>query len=274
MKIWKVGCDLDLLKQACCCDMAPQGSQEHTNQVNVNQKWAAASNGMMAPVTGEERFISLAASHTYAAFRAADVGCKTPYKDIQDKGGNMDKALLSNDNNMATMFDQGVEVFVMPYWLEQDVPAWPALVQRAHNAHHGIQSVVNEIEAAAGMVEDVMMQASDDPDWKAALHAIEATEPPCAPYLGAVLKLVQVHGGGHKKGFPLIVFASEFAQVFGIKLLLGEEFCTALAEAEDKNATQDLSHLKIACWLCQMASTEKKQKMGLPGPLSSATLDS
>lgn len=99
MNIFKVGCDLDLLKQACACDMAPQGSQEHAIQVAVNQKWASASNGMMALVTGEERFISLAASHTYAAFRAADAGCKTPHKDIQDKSGAMDKALLSSDSN-------------------------------------------------------------------------------------------------------------------------------------------------------------------------------
>jgi hypothetical protein len=78
LKIYNVGADLDLLKQACCQEMHPAGSSKHEEQVLGNKKLVDASNRMLAPVTGEERFVSLGTGHTTAFCRAANAGCPTP----------------------------------------------------------------------------------------------------------------------------------------------------------------------------------------------------
>jgi len=69
-----------------------------TEQIEDNMKLVARSQGLIAPVNGLERYITLGCGHTAAFCKPAMVGEKTPEKSIQDEHGNIDVAKLCRNS--------------------------------------------------------------------------------------------------------------------------------------------------------------------------------
>ena len=72
-----------------CIELAPSGKQRD-DQIAANKKLIARSNEMLAPVNGEERYITVGCGHMTAFCKVAAVGGKTPQKDIADDEGRID----------------------------------------------------------------------------------------------------------------------------------------------------------------------------------------
>ena len=258
LRISKVGADLELLTQAACVEMPPQDSELYATEMACNQAWVEASQGMLAPITGEERFLSLATSHTMAGCRAARAGCVTPYHGLKSEAsGCIDVAMLCKNTNMATMINDGWLFFVIPWWLEKECPGFLHIVQKALNAHHNMVTKPNEVEAAASMLEEMLLGGT----WESAEASLMAAEIPCKEYLCAIAKLIQLNGGPSDRGYPYIQLIKTFSQSLGLSIMLGQDFTVTLANSEDTSSC-DYSFTKMALWLTQLSSTDKKVQDG------------
>jgi hypothetical protein len=252
-KIHKVGADLSQLKQACCVEMHPVGVAKEL-EVACNQKLVAKSAGMLAPVTGQERYVSLSCGHTAAFCKAAKARCNTNIPGIADAAGKLDPNLLASTSpNFAKMLGEGWLWFVVPYWLADEVPGFPHLAQQALNASHSVANQATEMEVAASIAEEVASQGSTI-CWKAAIAAAAASEPPCIDYIDTVGLYVKLYGGGSKA--QLIHFLSGFAKQYGESLKLGQEFMKAITELQMPSQKSVFVHLRTAVVAAQLTTTK------------------
>ena len=138
--IHKVGADFDLLTQACCTEMHPVGSAERALEVAFNDKLCVASNNMLAPVSGIERFCSLSTGHFAAGCKAAIAGCSATIREISDSNGKINLGLLKSDTNMGQMLSLGLEFFVIPHLgrrCQSGVPSYGAGGAQFASQHTG-----------------------------------------------------------------------------------------------------------------------------------------
>ena len=76
-QLHRIGVNPDLLHgQPMAFTMSPNAAKG-LEQKQANQALVAASNGMLAPVTGQERYLSVASSHFVAWCRAVLASCNT-----------------------------------------------------------------------------------------------------------------------------------------------------------------------------------------------------
>ena len=252
-KIHKVGADLSQLKQACCCEMHPVGVAKEL-EVACNQKLVDKSAGMLAPLTGQERYVSLSCGHTAAFCKAAKARCVTNIAGIADSAGKLDPNLLASTSpNFAKMLGEGWLWFVVPYWLADEVPGFPHLAQQALNASHSVANQATEMEVAASIAEEVASQGSSI-CWKAAIAAAAASEPPCIDYIDTVGLYVKLYGGGSKA--QLIHFLSGFAKQYGESLKLGQEFMKAITDLAMPSQKSVFVHLRTAVLAAQLTTTK------------------
>ena len=273
LKIHKAGADLSLLSHACAIEIRPEGAphaEKRKHLFEFNDALVRASNNKLAPVSGLERFASLATSHTFAFCKAAEARCSTDYAEIADSAGRLDPALLGNNNNMKTMMEEGWDVFVVPYWIEDDIKNWPHWCQSACNVTNAAKTVMSEVETMSSLVEDIMAMQGDVPNWQAAKESVESDDPSCSAYLADVVQIVQRYGGDKKDGWQKIKFLATFARDYGASVMLGQEFTKAVATLEIPKSLEELPMCRIAFLATQLTSTGCKIKDGI-GRLVSVT---
>ena len=234
--------------------MHPVGSPERALEVAFNDRLFVASNNMLAPVSGIEQFGSLSTGHFAAGCKAAMAGCTTTIPEIRDSNGKFNLSLLNSDSNMQQMLNLGWEFFVIPYWVEDAVPEFPAMAQAALNSHHSIQAAVTEVEVAASIADCLENMPLDFRNWDDAVAAVAATGPPCLPYIKSVGKYVKYYGGG--PGAPLVQFLANFAKEYGESLKLGEDFVVALGELSFPDVLKRNLHVITAYVTTQLTSTK------------------
>jgi hypothetical protein len=252
-KIHKLGADLTQLEQACCIEMHPIGpARDH--EVALNKGLVEKSAGMLAEVSGSERFISLGNSHCAAFCKAANARCITNIPEIADAAGRIDLNLLTNSNaNYSKMLNIGWSWFVVPYWLADEVPGFPHLAQQALNASHTVANHATEMEVAASIAEVIAKQGLAI-CWKSAIHEAASSQPPCLDYIDTVAQYVKLYGGGSKA--QLVHFLAGFAKLYGESLKLGQEFMKAITELQMPSQKSAFIHLRTAVLATQLTTTK------------------
>ena len=143
-------------------------------QVDANVKVIAQSNGLLAPVKGSERFLSLGTGHMAAFCRAANHGCWTSIGNLQGSSKVIDIIDLRRQHAFKVMLEVGWEFLQLP----ADVAiAWPMaldIIQRALNASNDVASSSTELEGAVTMAEVLQQGGTDD----AAIAAAVENAPP------------------------------------------------------------------------------------------------
>ena len=165
-------------------------------QVNVNELLVAASNGALASLSGQERFLTVATSHTAAFCKAVEQGCKPA------GGLTVD---MKADDGLCKLITEGWTMFVISEMAEQSIPFLPAWLQMAMNSVDMGFKQVNEIEAASLMAELMKHGKS----LKDALAQVEKSDPLCKPQLHAIAYYVSWYGGGEQQG--LVQFLNQFS---------------------------------------------------------------
>ncbi len=74
--IKKVGAHIGLLTKAACFEMSPADPMR-SMQIEFNKRLVLQSDGMLAPVSGGERFLSVSCGHTAQFYKAALASCRT-----------------------------------------------------------------------------------------------------------------------------------------------------------------------------------------------------
>ena len=91
--IYGIGADLKQLSVAICAELAPDGPTR-ISQLEANNSMLKKFANILAPINGQELYLSLACSHTVAFCKLAPLGGPTPIKELQDANGKVDRARL------------------------------------------------------------------------------------------------------------------------------------------------------------------------------------
>ena len=218
-RILSVGCDRDELEKAVCIEMQP-GPQQRAEQLAFNQALVDRSQGLLAPINGSERLLSLGGGHAVAFARAVVAGCTTAQADLKDTNGHLNSKTLGAKDAIFGDCLNGWKHTVLSFKCELVWPRLPSLVQRALNASQNVSENQTELETMCTIAEYAEMH--DDPQWEECAAAAAASRPPCASYVQVLAKYVKYYSGG--PGAPIVRWLDSFAKQYAENRKLGEDF--------------------------------------------------
>ena len=230
--IKSVGVDLTKLSDATCFEMSMNKATRH-RQIEFNRRLSESSNGYLAPLSGQERYMSVATGHMAAGIRAVNKRCKTTNTKLRDKHGNYSYELVvTNSPKLEKLLTKGWTFTVIEPGVEDESPSIPKIAQRALNASNNIACDTSELEVAATIAEyyDMQVTAGCEVDWDSCVENVKASQPPCAEYIETIGSYTQNYGGG--PGAPIIKFLEFFSKEFGGDRKLGQDFFSALEALE------------------------------------------
>ena len=104
--IYGIGADLKQLSVAICAELAPDGPTR-LSQLEANRSMLKKFAGLLAPINGEELYLSLGCSHTVAFCKLAPLAGPTPIKALQDANGKVDYAKICKQADFKHMMEKG-----------------------------------------------------------------------------------------------------------------------------------------------------------------------
>jgi hypothetical protein len=119
LRIKTVGGDKRELARATCFQLSTIPSKRDA-QLLFNKSLVARADGLLAPVAGTERFLSVSCGHTASGCKAAIAGCRTDIPKLRDQSGNMDVKLIAGaDKVLADMLTEGWKYLVVDSRVEE-----------------------------------------------------------------------------------------------------------------------------------------------------------
>ena len=103
------------------------------SNLEANKALIKKSEGLLAPMNGEELYLTLGCGHTTAFCKVAPLGGATPEKGLQDESGNMDYSKLCKQAEFKAMLEEGWDWEVIPWDVDQMFPKFARVVQKALN---------------------------------------------------------------------------------------------------------------------------------------------
>ena len=226
-RICSAGADRKQLTNAVAVELAPLGSSRE-EQIAANLKLISRADGLLANITGEERYLTLGCGHTAAFCKLAEAGGKTPEKLIACGDGTIDVQKIKKNKEFRAMLQEGWGWTIVSYEVDEEFPQFAKIAQQALNVSNHVSTEVGELETAVTLAE-----TADEPgmaemdDWqRMALDNVKALNVPCSPYAQTILNFVLMYGGG--PGAPQIKFMDNFAKQFQANVCLGETFWNAV----------------------------------------------
>jgi hypothetical protein len=148
-------------------------------QIAFNEALVNNASEMLAPVNGQEKFLSVSCGHTAAFCKAANHGCKTFQEQLAENGKLSVQALASRDATFGKMLTRGWGWTIVSWQVEAQFPELPHLAQQALNASHNVAAMVSELETASTLAEyAALFQSAGKPvDWAECIQAAGASNP-------------------------------------------------------------------------------------------------
>ena len=253
-KIHASGANMKNLSNALCFELGSSGSlrQQH---IEKNQELIARADGLLAPINGTERYVSVGCGHTVAFCKTVQNGGVTNQPELQAKGSNrIDTQKICMSADFDTMVNRGWTWEVIPACVDETFPEFSTIAQRALNTQNHTNTAISELECM------MTIEASlTDPGFRAmpnfkelALDNISAMAAPCSSYAASLLEFVSIYGGG--PGAPFIKFMDSVAKGFGCNVSLGSAYWAGLASAQFPDKTSMFPLIRIAMALANMTS--------------------
>ena len=201
MRLWQVGLRLPLLSDSICFEVA-NDPVKREEQLRKNKVLVEQNAGVLAPVTSQERFLSVSCSHRCAWLRAVAAACHGPAgEQVQLRKGD------DRSDGIRLALDVGWQWLVVSSSVELACPFLADFFQRAMNAGNSNAKQLSEIECAAQIATQIMHGMSVD----AAVAAVAACDPACKTSLDVIGAYVSWYGGGEH--MVLIDFLSKFSSL-------------------------------------------------------------
>ncbi|CAL1153508.1 unnamed protein product [Cladocopium goreaui] len=233
----KVGVQPSLLNEGAVAFELATEEGMRKRQLDANVALVKASGDTLAPVTFQERFLTVATSHTAAFCKAVEQGLKGPL------GFPVDP---KQDPGLQQLCSKGWPFLVLSNAVEVKWPQLPSYIQSALNAVNNSYQQMTEIEAASQMCEYLNHGMA----LKEALQKVQECDPACKRSLEAIAWFVSRYGGERQ---CLVKFLAHFSKTYG-SLLLGEEMMKSIAYMEFKGSTSLYPFLRTALWASMMCS--------------------
>lgn len=254
--IKQVGADFAELANATAFELSPM-TNIREKQLEFNKKLIEHSGGMLAPLSGGERYLTVSCGHTAAFCKAVLGQCRTPQSSLANSDGvlNLDH-VAKGDWKLRSMIQDGWTWLIISWQVEAVFRELPDLAQRALNASNSVASLSTELEVASSIAEFASLQGAQGKiDWDSCIAAAGATAPPCKPYIHVIAEYTKKFGGG--TGAPMIKYLDTFSKTFGESKILGVEFLTAVVEANLSGSPLEMyPHIRTGLLATNLVSTK------------------
>ena len=254
-----VGADGSYQHKATAFEMVQSGEKQKA-QLSFNQQLIDRSAGLLAPLTGRERLLSVANSHFSAGCRAIIAGCCTTMPSLQDPTGKLNLLQVTDgDPEFKRIIEQGWTWTVIPAFAEQLWPQLPDLAQNALNADQGSYTMASELQVMSTMAAYASVEETIN--WSAIIAKVKTAMPPCSSYLGPLVEFVKNYAGG--PGAPIIKYLDGFAKEYGGNKVLGETFLQAVVAGQFPTSSSRFPFMRAACIACNLVSPKPKITDGI-----------
>ena len=175
----QIGVDPAELEKAVAFERMPTEPM-WSSQVAFNEKLVSASKGMLAPVSGRERLLSVGTGHATQFFKAAKYGRATSEPTLADaaSGGKLNAEGLCRDPRFKAALNQGWLWTIVPRQAEVTWPHLPDLAQRALNASNNVASLMSELEVCVSIAEFAELMPAGS-SFTSCVEAVKMNQPPC-----------------------------------------------------------------------------------------------
>ncbi|CAJ1457777.1 unnamed protein product [Effrenium voratum] len=227
-----------------CCQLATQ-EEKRGAQLAANQELVSNSNGHLAPLTGQEGFLTLSASHTIAFLRCLQYGIEGP------EGTH---AIVQKDKDPTQeTIQKGWTWCVISAQVEEAMPHLPSFIELAMNSTNAIMKQANELEVALQLAtafdQGLTMQQ--------AIGKVSQASTSCQRSIPSIAMFVQKFGGG-SPGFPFLHFLNGFSKSFNASLQIGTETMQLLSTLDFRVATQIYPMKRISLWATMLTSPKSQ----------------
>ena len=260
-RINRCGADIQQLINAIAMELAPTGKPRDA-QIKANEALVKRFAGLLAPVNGAERYLTLGCGHTVGFCKAADAGAKTSEKSIADAKGMIDSSVLKKNAQFKQMIEDGWDWTIIEHGIDELFPAFAKIAQKALNVSNHVATEVSELETAVNLAD-----LAEDPTitgvtgWqKIAVEHVQSLNVPAAAYADTILQFVTLFGGG--KGAPMIKMMDSFAKQFQCNTMLGETWWTAVTGQVFPSKVEKLALLRIALSMANLTSPKVVDGIG------------
>ena len=227
-RIHQAGADRSQLTNAVCIEIAPSGNMRD-EQLSKNRALIDRSAGLLAPINGSERYLTLGCGHTVAFCKTAAAGGPTSQKVLQTgDGGLIDVRKVCANSEFSKMIKDGWAWEIVPHAVDAAYPEFAIIAQKALNTQNHIGTEVGELEACMTLVGSLGDHGFKQlPNWRElAVQEVQSLNIPSAQYCNTLLEFVLNYGGGDDA--PMICFMDAVAKEFGCNVNLGSQFWHAL----------------------------------------------
>ena len=93
VRVKQVGANRAELHGACVVELSPFPSEKEA-QLSANMRVADNSGGLVAPPSGDERYLSIGTGHMVCFCRAANHGCRSAFAELKGADGTISLDIL------------------------------------------------------------------------------------------------------------------------------------------------------------------------------------
>jgi hypothetical protein len=172
-------------------------------QISFNQAIVNGADGLLPPMNGSERLLSVGFSHTSYFMRCAVNKMPTKEEKLRNAEGCIDfERLCSRSSDFAQNCIEGVRWRVFKSVVDAAWPFFADLAQRALNGAGLVNNRCSEIQVMIDVHQRVQTVVAtgackdEDEAWHKAEAAVLQSQPPCASYMHIISKYARDFAGG------------------------------------------------------------------------------
>ena len=250
--IANIGADRNQLSTAIAVEIAPSGPTRVAN-LEANRKLIEKSNGLLAPMNGQELYLSLGCGHTVAFCKVAPLCGPTPEKTLQDEHGALDCARLQKQSEFKAMMEIGWAWEIIPWDVDAMFPKFAKKCQKALNGSNSASSEIGELDTAMALSDLQTELSAETESWeKLAIKTVQGSQMSCGEYATVILDFVKMYGGG--PGAPHISFMDAIGKKYNSTMVLGAEFWKAMTYTQFPDKTNMYPLLRVALGLVNLTA--------------------
>ena len=235
-KLMSQGFRQDLLESSSVAFGLSSKVAKRQEQVEANRVLVEQFPQVLAPVQGDELYLTVGASHS-TSFLKAKAMCGVSNESL--------KGILEN----------GWKWLILSECLEENFPTLPLLYSAALNSSNSAQVAATELECLATISKYIQLGKT----LEAAVAQTAMGEPQCKDYLDEIAHFAKLYTGGEQ--MPLATFLVAFSKQFGESALLGEEFMKLLTHYDFKVSGNLLPCFRVAVLAAQLTSSKIVDKI-------------
>ena len=232
-KLMSQGLRQDLLESSSVAFGISSKVAKREQQLKANVLLVQQFPNALAPVQGDELYLSVGASHSTSFLKSKKVG-----------------GVPNGNDSLKQILDVGWKWLILAPCLEEAFPTLPLLYSAALNSSNSAQVAATELECLATMSKYIQLGKT----LEAAVAETAIGEPQCKSYLDVIAHFAKLYTGGEQ--MPLASFLVAFSKQFGESALLGEEFMRLVTHFDFKVSGNLLPCLRVAMLAAQLTSSK------------------